>query len=341
MAANIHGLMVYSFEKPMWHNITEPSLEPMTAEEILLKRFGGGFSIELRELSAFLNGEMQKTGGYAIVRTASPYDQKEVVFNNCSKRFHPLQPKDIAKSFDTNVIEPVETMAFLGDGEEMFLSWRMPSCEVVKNDVVEFYGIIRCGFDTLKGARLLTSVFRPVCSNTIALAQGWANQHTDGKSKGNIWKGKASSLNLLRDLGYWMSHIQTNAIKEVNLTSGFFQKLAKTPIKNDVQAQGILSKAYPEKMDNSEFIPVPLRQANSEKIEEWNETNKEIREGIFSLFAGAGTGITNDLWGMLNSTSEYFCHVQPSKRPIAESVMFGGRQKKIMDMVEVLKVASK
>lgn len=341
MAANIHGLMVYSFEKPMWHNITEPSLVPMSAEEIMLQRFGGGFKIELRELSAMLNGEMQKTGGFAIVRTASPYDQTELVFNNCSKRFHPLQPMDIAKSFDTNVIEPAETMAFLGDGEEMFISWKMPTVEVVKDDVVEFFGIIRCGFDTLKGARLLTSVFRPVCANTIALAQGWANRNSDGKGKGNIWKGKASSLNLLRDLGYWMSHVQANAIKEVNLTSGFFQKLAKTPIKNDAQANGLLEKAYPVKFDNSEFIPVPLRQENSEKIAELNEGNKEIREGIFALFAGAGTQITPDFWGMLNSTSEYFCHVQPSKRPIAESVMFGGRQKKIGDMVDVLKASAK
>ena len=45
MAHNIHGKMVYSFEKPMWHNITEPSTTPMGAEEILDGRFGGGFDI--------------------------------------------------------------------------------------------------------------------------------------------------------------------------------------------------------------------------------------------------------------------------------------------------------
>ena len=341
MAANIHGLMVYSFEKPMWHNITEPSLVPMTAEEILMKRFGGGFAIDLREIKVLLNGEITSGKGFAIVRTKTPYDDEERIFGYCSTRFHPLQPVEIARSFDTNVIEPAETMAFLGDGEEMFISWKMPVCEIAKNDTVEFYGIIRCGFDTLKGARLLTSVFRPVCANTITLAQGWANKNTDGKGKGNVWKGKASSLNLLRDLGFWMSHVQSNAIKEVNLTSGFFQMLAKTPIKNDAQAKGLLAKAYPAKADNSAFVPPQLRQIESDKVADFNESNAEIRDGIFNLFAGAGTQITPDFWGMLNSTSEYFCHVQPSKRPIAESVMFGGRQKKIMEMVDVLKTSAK
>jgi hypothetical protein len=44
---------------------------------------------------------------------------------------------------------------------------------------------------------------------------------------------------------------------------------------------------------------------------------------------------------MMNATTEFFCHVYPSKRPIAESVMFGGRQKQMMQMVEVLKAGAK
>jgi hypothetical protein len=336
MTPNIHGKMVYSFEKPMWHNITKPSLVPMTAEGILDNRFGGGFPIILRPVTVTLNGEAVETGDFAIVRGNSPYEDKEVVFGYCSDRYLPLQPRDVCRSYDTNVKEYAETMAFLGKGEEMFISWKMPSCEVVTGDTVEMYGIVRTGFDTLKGARLFTSVVRPVCWNTITLAQGWAKQNTDGHGRGNIWKGKGVNKNLLRDLGFWMEHVQTNAKQEVELLRSFFGVLAKTPIKSDVEAHEILFEAFPPVQSVSEFYPAQLRTAKEAKTVEFNEGLEEIRTGIYRLFAGDGTAITPDYWGMLNSTSEYFCHVQPSKRPIAESVMFGGRQKNTMQMVTTL-----
>lgn len=336
MAANIHGKMVYSFEKPMWHNITEPSLVPMTAEEILDQKFGGGFEIFLRPVFTELNGENTETGDLAIVRGNSPFDQKEVVFGYCSQRYNPLQPREIAQSFDMNVNQPAETMAFLGQGEDTFISWKMPSFEVKIGDEVELYGIVRCGFDTLKGARLFTSVYRPVCANTITLAENWAKSHTDGNGKGRIWSGKAVNKNLLRDLGYWMSHVQGSAIQEGNLLKGLFGKLAETPIRHESEAQDILKVAYPDAKDVSQYYPAELRKAKSEKTEDFNAHQKMLRDGIFELFSGAGTQITPDYWGLLNSTSEYFCHVLPSKKPIAESVMFGTRQKYIGQMVNVL-----
>jgi len=341
MSANIHGEMVYSFEKPMWHNITEPSLVPMTAEAILDQRFGGGFQIHLRPITLELNGEQIETGDFGIVRGASPYEQEERVFGYCSERYTPLQPREVARSFDSSVQEKAETMAFLGHGEDMFISWKMPSFEVVVGDEVEMFGIVRTGFDTLKGARLFTSIYRPVCQNTINLAQNWSKSNTDGKGKGNIWRGKGISKNLLRDLGYWMSHVQGNALKEVNLLKSFFGKLAKTPIKTDEEAFEILYTAYPPVVNVSEYYPKELREAKDERTQEFNKKQEELRDGIYELFAGKGTAITPDYWGMCCSTSEFFCHVQPSKRPIAESVMFGGRQKNIMKMIGVLADRSK
>lgn len=342
MAHNIHGKMVYSFKQPMWHNITKPSEVEMTAEEVLDQRFSGGFSIELRPITVSLNGEQENTGDYAIVRNKSPYDPKEVVFGYCSDRYQPLQPRDIATSFDANVLQPAETMAFLGKGEEMFISWRMPSFEVVSGDEVEMYGIVRSGFDTLKGTRLFTSVYRPVCANTITLAEGWAKTHTDGAGKGNVWKGKGVNKNLLRDLGYWMAHVQQHAEKETTLLKSFFGKLAKTPIKSDVEAHEILFTAFPSRdKEVAKFYPVQLRDKKEEDIQTYNASQSAIRDGVYALFAGAGTQITPDYWGMLNATTEYFCHVQPSKRPIAESVMFGGRAKNSMRMVEVLSAKAK
>jgi hypothetical protein len=336
MAPKIKGKMVYSFEKPMWHNITEPSLVPMGAVDILDEKFEGGFPIHLRPVTVELNAEQTETGDFAIVRGASSDDPQEIVFGYCSDRYLPLQPRDICLSYDVNVGEPAETMAFLGKGEEMFISWKRKWLQIREGDEVEMFNIIRCGFDTLKGARLLSSIHRPVFWNTVVMAQGWADKNTDGQGKGNIWKGKGVNHNLLRDLGYWMKHVQSEANKEAELIESFFKKLAHTPIKNDKEVDTILHKAYPDAKDVSPYYPAELRPTKAETIADFNTRQEIIRDGIAELFGGAGTAITPDYWGMLNSTSEYFCHVHPSKRPIAESVMFGGRQKQTAQMVSVL-----
>ena len=340
MPANIYQDMVYSYKQPMWHAITEPSLVPMTAEQIMEKRFRGGFPLSIRPVTVTLNGVPVETGDFAIVRGSSAYDTNEIVFGYCSERYQPLQPIDVVKSFDANVKQPAETMAFLGKGEEMFISWTMPMCKiqtVTGLDALQMYGIVRTGFDTLKGTRLFTSVVRPVCWNTINFAQEWAKQNTDkAAGKGEIWKGKGVNKNLLRDLGYWMEHIQGKAEQEVALLQSFFGKLAKTPITNDAQVHEILFEAFPPKQNVSEYYPVQLRTAKDEDTLAYNTGQAELRDGIYALFAGEGVAITPDYYGVVNATSEFFCHKQPSKRPIAESVMFGGRQKNTMRVVKVL-----
>ncbi len=337
MSANIHGKMIYSKDVPMWHNITAPSTEPLTAEEVYEKRFGGGFAIELRPITITLNGKAEETNHYGIIRTASPYDPTERLLDVCTERYHPLQPREVAQIFDANVAQPAETMAFLGHGEEMFISWAMPEYEVRDGDGVKFYGIVRTGFTTKDATRLFVASIRPVCWNTITAAEGWAKVHTDKEAnRGIIWKGKGTNRNLGRDLGYWAAHVQTKALLEASLLQSFFSKLTQQPIKNDAHAIKILNTAYPNRVDNSEYGPWQLRDEASEKVAVFNQGQGKIRDGIKELFDGAGTAITPDFWGMLNSTSEYFCHVQPSKKPIAESVMFGPRAQKTMAMMETL-----
>ena len=335
MAHNIHGKMVYSFEQPMWHGLTAPSLVPMSAEEILDERFGGGFDVQLRAPLLELNGEMRETGDFGIVRTASPYDPNETLFGWCSDRYTPLQPREVARAFDENVRQPAETMAFLGNGNDMFISWMLPSFQV-DGDRVDPYGIVRTGFSTLKGTRLFTSAFRPVCSNTITLAEGWANKNTEGGNQGMIWKGKGVSKNLLRDLGIWLEHVQRNAEREVNVLSQFFSHLAKTPVRHEQEVKDILETAFPTLGLDIGNYPSRLKDEKIGKLEAANKATSKIKDGIFSLYDGLGTEITPNYWGVLNATTEYFCHYQPSKKPVAESVMFGGRAKNSMAVVEVL-----
>ena len=336
---DIHGKMFYCFETPAWHNIVKPSMVQRTATEILTEEFKGGISISLRPVTVYLNDADVETGDYAIVRSPSSADDLgEIVFGYATDRYHPLQPSEIAQAFDSNVCEPAETMFFLGKGQEMAISWKMPSFAVRTGDEVDMYGIVKSGFDTLKGTSLFTSIYRPVCRNTLTLAEGWAKRNADKSTgKGSIWKGKAVNKNLLRDLGYWFAHVQGKAIQEANLLQDFFGLLAKTPIKNDKEVAEILREAYPNKEDISGFYPPELRVGKKGKTEEFNEKQEMIRVGIGDVFYNTGTQISNDLYGCLNATTEYFCNVMPSKRPIAASVMFGDRQKYMARMVDTLK----
>jgi hypothetical protein len=340
MAHNIAQKMVYSFLKPMWHALTKPSLVPMTAVSIMKTLWHGGYEMRLEPVTVNLNGvPTQVNNSSAIVRGAFG-ELKDEVFAYVSDIYKPLQPMEIAQSYDDNVREPAETMAILNDGREMFISWKMPSFDVQvggKSDQIDMYGIVRAGFDTMVGTSLMTSTYRPICANTLAMAQNWANANTDvSKRKGNVWKGKATNHNLLRDLGYWMEHVQENAKVEALLTQQFFAKLADTPVQSDEQVKDLIFEAFPSEYDNSAEFPRQLSAKKRQAVEEANESKEKTRDGIFTLFAGSGTGITPDFYGVLNATTEYFCHVQPSKRPIAQSVMFGNRQAQSMQMVKVL-----
>jgi hypothetical protein len=343
MPANIFEKMFYSYLKPAWHAIREPSQVKKSAVRGIDEDFQGAFEVENRPVTVTLNGVPSETGDFAVVRCASKADPEEIVFDYCSERYHPLQPREVAEIFDNHVCEHAETVAFLGKGEEMFISWEMPSFEVRVGDEVQMYGIVRTGFDTKHATKLFTSTVRPVCWNTITMAEGWAKAHTDkAAAKGMIWTGKGVNRNLGRDLGYWMEHVQTKALVEAELIQSFFARLASKSIESEKVALEILQTAYPNSKKSASNYPWQLRDEQESKILAYNAGQEEIRNGIYGLFSGAGTVITPDYWGMLNSTSEYFCHYQPSKKPVAESIMFGARSKNIMAMVETLnKLSSK
>lgn len=341
MAANIYEKMFYTFKEEAWHAIRKASQIAKSAVRIIKEDCFGAFMVENRPVTVTLNGVPTETGDFAIVRCASEADPNEVVFGYCSERYHPLQPIEVAELFDAHVCEPAETLAFLGKGEEMFISWVMPEFEVVK-EVIRMFGIVRAGFDTKHSVKLFTSAYRPICQNTVVWAEGWARAHTDkSANKGMIWTGKGVNRNLGRDLGYWMEHVQTKALIEADLVQSFFGRLAEKPIKNDEEAHSILNTAYPYSEKDASNFPWQLREAKQEVIVAFNQSQDEIRNGIYRLFAGAGTAITPDYWGMFNATSEYFCHYQPSKKPIAESLMFGARADNIMAMAETLNKLSK
>src|SRR4030042_6308956 len=103
MTANVYETattpMFYSLRKPAWHALREPSQVDKSAERVIKEEFRGGFSIENRPVSVFLNGKMVETGDFAIVRCASVADPNEIVFDYCTEKYHPLQPVQVAEIF--------------------------------------------------------------------------------------------------------------------------------------------------------------------------------------------------------------------------------------------------
>lgn len=334
MAHNIFGNRFYGNRQPAWHGLGTVSEKDQTGVEALTA-LGGGYWIEKRPVTVTLNNIPTETGDFAIVRSALPDDPQERVFGYTTDRYNILQPLDAVELFDEKVAEPVETLGMLGKGERLFLTWKMPETEVVKDDVVQWYGFCAIGFDGVMGASLNVVTTRVVCQNTWTAAIAEAMQEKKS-NKGRIYAGKHTSKNMKFELGEWMNHIQSSAKKQVELTNSFFNQLTKVPLTEEKEVYRLLFTAYPDPKPLPEDYPVKLRASKEEKLEMDKKLMTQYREGISSLFFGQGTSITQDYWGLFNATTEYFNYGQMEKKPANLSIMMGQRATRMNQMAEVL-----
>jgi hypothetical protein len=332
--------MFYSFLEQAWHSLGFVSKVPTIAEEIVVKHFGGGYFVRLEPITMTYNGAPQETGDFGIIRGATWQDPEEVPFGYVTGRFNPIQLLDVARTFDSMVNKPVETFGVLNDGRLVFLTWKMPSFEVVGFEHLA-YGAISVGLDNKNGGKLFTCNTRVVCWNTLSMAIGEA----EGKKKtrkageemnGMVYKSTKTNPNMLRNMGYWMKAIDQRAIHETSLMESLFKSFANKPIKSDAEAHEILYEAFPTSGQLG-FYPAELRTKKEEAMAEADKVSEKIRTGIYELFAGAGIGITPDYYGMMNATTEFYCNKYASKKPIAESIMWGNRADAMANMVSVLR----
>lgn len=334
MAHNIFGNRFYGNREPAWHGLGVVSEKEQSGVDSL-SALGGGYWIEKRPVTVNLNNIPTETGDFAIVRSALPDDPQERVFGYTTDRYNILQPLEAVELFDAKVGEPVETLGMLGKGERLFLTWKLPETEVVKDDVVQWYGFVAIGFDGIMGASLNVVTTRVVCQNTwtAAIAEAMREKKSN---KGRIYAGKHTSKNMKFELGEWMNHVQGSAKKQVELTNSFFKQLAKVPLTEEKEVYRLLFSAYPDPQPVPEDYPEKLRASKEEKLELEKKLMTQYREGIYSLFSGQGTAITNDYWGLFNATTEYFNYGQMEKKPANLSIMLGQRATRMNQMAEVL-----
>jgi hypothetical protein len=336
--ADIFGQRFFSNRVPAWHRLGYVSQTDMSGVDALTA-IGGGYWFEKRKYKEFLNGKWVESNDWRIVRSPLPDDPEERPMGNATDRYTLLQPLEIVELFDEKVGKPVETLGFLTkDGRRMFLTWAMPTFDVTKNDTVELYGFLAIGFDTFMGASLSTVGTRTVCANTFRKARAESARTKDGKGKGLIWSGKHTDKNLKGDLAEWMGYVSEKSEEEAGLMKSFFKRLAKTPLQEENEVYKLLFAAYPnpEPLPTDAFIPPSKRLGKEEKIEEEKQLMTQYRDGIANLFFNKGTAITPDMWGLFNSTTEYFNFAQMEKKDAAASILVGQRNKRMNQMAEVL-----
>jgi len=327
----------FAHRTPAWHPLGTVSDEDLSASEVLQDKLDGGHFVEVRPLQGMLNGSLRDSGYFEIVRSGVKGDEREVSFGVTGERYQVIQAYEVCNVFDQKVMQPVETMGFLGDGERMFLTWKLPMSEVVKDDPIQWYGFLAVGFDGKHGIRLYVVSVRVVCQNTwtLAVSQAKSRKQKEDELKGVIFTGKHSQTNLLYLVGEWMGHVQTVAERQVALAESLFGRFANKPITSEAQLDSLLNQAYPTR-EYKVIVPDSLREMEDQKVDVKNDARTRNRDGIKHLFNGAGTAITPNYWGLFNATTEWFNFGQMEKKPAGLSAVDGNRAANMDRMVKVL-----
>lgn len=322
MADNIFGERFYGHRNKAWHNLGVVTQEGVGAVEAL-SILGGGYSFEKRPVTVFLNGkETVVNDSYAIVRSATPDDNQERIFNYVTGRYNIIQPLTVCEMFDDFVEEDVETLGMLGIGEKLFLTWQLPEISVNGNDKIQPYGFIAVGYDGKYGITLNVVQTRVVCQNTWNVAVREA-ENSKFENFGKIWQGKHHSPNIERDLGLWMGHVQQSALNQVAKSEKDYAIMADTKMSKD-DAIKILFGIYPDPKQIGN-MPEIIKREKSEVHAKKLEYAQNDRELVMNLFEGAGTGIDATAWGLFNAVTEYENWGRMTKKPADQSIVMGNR----------------
>ena len=330
MAHNIFGNRFYGHREEAWHKLGFVTDSDMTANEVMDKF--GRYEFVRRPIEIELNGGMQPTGDYAIVRTPTFGDNQERSFGYITKRYNIIQPSDVCNLFDDNVSEPVETMGMLGQGEKLFLTWRLPTIDI-NGDEIKMYGLVAVGYDGKYGANLHVVTTRTVCQNTLNIA---VSENNANIGTGKVWSGRHNSKNVGRNLGIWMEHVQEQALQQADIVTNLFKRFDEVKVEDDNVAKALFAKVYPMPDALPHSYPAKLVDEKQATIDAKIEQAEKDRSLAYELFAGAGTSIQPTAFGILNAVTEYENWGGMIKKPIEYSVMFGNRSNNMNRALQVV-----
>jgi hypothetical protein len=329
MADNIYKNNFYSLKQVAWHNKGIVGQENESALSVYSRMEQVDF--ERHPFTLNIGNTVIKNNVFGIIRRQG---DKVVLIGTTKDRYELKQPIEYLSKFDEVVGKPVETVGFLGSkAEKLFLTWNLPEIDV-KGDKVEMYGLLSFGFDGVYGNHLFVTSVRTVCQNTHNLAVQDAaetNNHGRGKNSNNaVVTAKHNQKDHLDILGYWMSYVDKESERQVEMMKSLFVKMEEKPLTTD-DAYGFFAKVFPYPDEMRSFIPPELVEKERDGIEGKTQKANEQRDLAMSLFQGAGIGISPSVWGAYNTVTEMQNHhILAKKNDGVDSLLLGGRAK-VMD----------
>ena len=291
MTANIFGDRFYSLRQPAWHGLGTVSEEEHSAVEAF--GLAGIYHIYLENLYTATG---LSVGSRAIVRSPVPDDPLRRIFGIVGPEYEMITPLETCSIYDEKVGQPIETVGALGTGETFFLTTKMPSWDIVGDQVDNYLLIVA---PMMGGANEIRfTPVRVVCQNTLVAAKAETTQFYRVKHDAGA-KDRFSEW-----LGYGYQEVFQSAARLREL----FGFLAKTKVNEEV-IDFVLKEAYPD--------PKPPRQDAPDYVVKGRwltfEANKLYQENqrslALQLFQGAGMGqdtvaANGTAWGLWNAITE-------------------------------------
>lgn len=195
----------------------------------------------------------------------------------------------------------VETAGALGKGETVWMLARIPGLELAKgDDISRGYMLIRNNHDGQSSARIVPTMVRVVCANTMAMAQSEENQRRGRHGRNTLsggWCVRHTSgiKTALADI----ADAYARTLNDYETTRAAFSALTGKP----------LSSAAFDKMMLAAFAANP--KESGEESERSKTIAKNRSDRIHAILASATcnvSGTAGTLWAGLNAITEYVDH---------------------------------
>lgn len=315
---------------PAWHRLGINDETPHSAEEAL--RRVGLFNVEKLPLYATMpDGTVLKdTGLFGVFREPIAEDNAWRRFGNAvTSDYELVTPIDAARLWDTNVTDAdgkpaaIETLGVLGKGEHLFICVKLPSSDVL-GDQVDMYMLFNSPLTPGAAMGVFTTGVRTVCQNTLNAGIAAAiERRTLTHDKG------------VKDvIGGWLKDIYGGALVARELINEAYAVLAHKPVQ-DVQIEWIAETIYPmpRRPQESDRSRTPI-----EEREHWYDLGvaytQRLRDEVLSLYNGKGVGmdtraVQGTAFGAYNAVAELETYRRGGFDKAAQGLIDGERARRI------------
>lgn len=193
------GHLVFS-RVPGWHKLGTVMPEPLTMLEAL-EYSKNDYDIIVRPALERLNGEVTESDRFfQIVRGPRPGDEKEYSLDYATKRFRPLQNREIAETLqELSKTWPVESMGTIDNGEIFFFCLGVGQDEVAGEPIYSYYS----GVDHKTPGGALTLAYSPMrwdCRNCMRIGLREATVKLNIRHTGEVLERFTAYADLMAQL---------------------------------------------------------------------------------------------------------------------------------------------